>query len=294
MATLNEGEFELDGFGFGGEGHGVVVPPSGFDPGSASLDTQDGSNPVGDGLLMGRDFVRPPLWGFTLLTNADTASDALDNLEALQAKWRADNVRQSPGAFSTLRYQLGGRTRRVYGRARRFSTAINTTLWSGLTGAVADFQLVDPLFYDDAQRSQTVSIVPASVGGVLSPLIGPITTLAGGPRQGVIADVGGSAPTPIYATIRGPITNPWVSGPGFKLQLNTSLGSGQYVTFDARPWAMTVRRNDGASLAGKLSRTSRLTDAKLRPGSCELLFGGSDPTATATCTVTWRPAFYSL
>jgi hypothetical protein len=294
MAVLNDGEFELDGYGFGGESHPIVVQPGGFDPGTSGLRNQDNDNGVSDGLSMGRDTKTPPLWGFTLMTNQYSASDALDALEDAAAQWDAPDVRSTPGAVQTMRYNIGGRTRRVYGRTRRFAQTVTAGLWSGTSGAVADFQLVDGRYYDDELRQQSVTIVPASTGGLSGVLTGPISTSAGGARQGVIPDVGGKLPAPIVATIHGPITNPWISNGEWKIELKLTLAYDQSVTIDARPWRTTVLRNDGASLAGALTRNSRLDLARLRPGSAELTFGGTDATGTATCSVSWRPVFPSL
>lgn len=294
MAVLNDGEFELDGYGFGGESHPIVVQPGGFDPGTSALRLQDNDNAVSDGLSMGRDTKTPPLWGFTLMTNQYSASDALDALEDFAAQWDSPVVRSTPGAVQTMRYNIGGRTRRVYGRARRFAQTVTAGLWSGTSGAVADFQLTDGRYYDDELRQQSVGIVPASTGGLSGTLTGPISTSAGGARQGVIPDVGGRVPTPIIATITGPITNPYIATPEWEVRLNLTLAYDQSVTIDARPWRNSVLRNDGASLAGALTRNSRLDKARLSPGSTELTFGGSDATGTARCSVAWRPAFPSL
>jgi hypothetical protein len=293
MPELNEGEFELDGFGFGGGDHSVVIPPSGFDPGSATVRDQDSVNPLGDNLRMGRDTKTPPVWAFDLMTNEYSAADALDSLDELAGIWQADSVRSTPGALSVLRYRLGGRTRRVYGRARRFAPIVQTNLWGGVTAAVADFQLAENRYYEDELNTVSVSIVPATTGGLAGVLKAPLSTLAGGARQGVI-QVGGRAPTPFTVTIRGPITNPWVAGPGWKIQLNTTLAYDQSVTINTRPGVTSVKRQDGASLAGSLTRTSRLTTALLKPGPAEITFGGTDATGTATCSLSWRNAHYSL
>lgn len=292
--VLEEGTFALDGYKFGGATDAVVVVPGGFDPGTTSWRSQDAENPLGDAVRFGRDRLTPPAWGFTLMTNQDTSTQALDALEVMEGKWIADTVRSTPGAVQTLRYNLGGRTRRVYGRSRRFSTLINPLTFQGVTGALADFQLADPLHYDDTEYVTTIGILPGRASGLTSPLLGTLTTVAGGASISTISQVGGKAPAPFVAVINGPITNPYIEGPGFYIKLNTTLAYDKSAIIDTRPWAQTVIRNDGAPLGGALSRTSRLTTARLNPGSASIKFGGTDATGTARCTFSWRPAFYSL
>ena len=108
--------------------------------------------------------------------------------------------------------------------------------------------------------------------------------------------MGGTAPAPFVEVIHGPITNPWIAGPGWRFDFLTTLAYDQTLTVDTRPWAQTVLRNDGASLAGTLTRASTaLSDARLLPGGgAWLTFGGIDGTGTATCSVSWRPTYRSL
>ena len=298
-SALTDGGFELDGFQFGGEDDSVIVQPGGLDLGTVEWRTQDADSPTGDGILFGRDLKSALTWGFQLLTNEYTAGDALDSLEAMGGLWLDSPSRSVPGAVSVLRYRIAGRTRRVYGRPRRWSMAVTPDLFGGVAPVVADFQCVDALHYGDEVRTVDVGVVTgdgASSGGMCAPLFAPLSTVGGGARSGVIDAVGGTAPAPFVAVIHGPITNPWVAGPGWRFNFLTTLGSTQTLTVDTRPWARTALRNDGASLAGALTRASTvLSDARLLPGSGSWLdFGGIDGTGTATCVVSWRPTYYSL
>lgn len=297
-AVLSDGSFELDGFQFGGENDAVVVQPGGFDPGTTDWRVQDQDSPSGDGVTFGRDLLSGPTWAWTLLTNQYTAADALDSLEAMAALWQGNVNRSVPGAVSVLRYNIGGRTRCVYGRPRRWGMSVTPNLWGGVTPVVADFRCVDALHYDDALRTVNVGVVVgdgASLGGMEAPLVEPLSTVGGGAREGVVDAVGGSAPAPFIALIRGPITNPWIEGPGWRFDFLTTLASDQTLTVDTRPWAKTALRQDGASLAGTLTRASTaLSDARLLPGGAWLNFGGIDGTSTATCVVSWRPTYHSL
>lgn len=295
MPVLSDGGFELDGFQFGGEFDSVVVQPGGFDPGTTDWRVQDQDSPSGDGVTFGRDLLSGPTWGFTFLTNEYTAADALNSLEALAGLWLGNANRSVPGAVSVLRYNIGGRTRRVYGRPRRWSLGVTPDLWGGVAPVIADFRREGALHYDDELRTISVGIVPASTGGLLAPLASPLSTASGGARSGVIDSVGGTAPAPFIALIHGPITNPWIAGPGWRFDFLTTLAYDQSLAIDTRPWAKTILRQDGASLAGTLIRASTaLSDARLLPGGAELTFGGIDATGTATCLVSWRPTYHSL
>lgn len=292
--VLTIGQFDLDGYTFGGEQDAVLVTPGGFDPGVTGWRTQDAENPVGDNYLFGRDRLTPGTWGFTLQTNKEDELGALGAMEKMAVKWRADNIRSTPGAVSTLRYNLGGATRRVYGRPRRWAPSIDTGLWRGVNSIVADFQLADTFYYADASRNIDMSILPGSTSGLKGPLTGKLSTLLAGERARSVADIGGTAPAPFVAVIYGPIQNPWLSEDGWKLELNATLAYDQYVVIDTRPWANTVLRSDGASLAGALSRTSRLSTARLKPGGANLRFGGKDATGTSHVAIAWRPTYYSI
>lgn len=292
--VLEEGAFSLDGYKFGGADDAVVVVPGGFDPGTTGWRTQDAENPLGDSMSFGRDRLSPATWGWTLQTNKDTSAESLDALEIMQGLWISDDTRATPGAVQTLRYNLGGRVRRVYGRSRRFAPLIDPLTFQGVSGAVADFQKADTLHYDDTEYVTELSILAGRASGIKSPLVGSLSTVAGGDVIDTIQEVGGTAPAPFIAIIRGPITNPYISGPGFFIKLNTTLAYDQQAIIDVRPWAQTVLRSDGASLGGALSRLSSLKNARLKPGAASIKFGGTDATGTARCTFSWRPAFYSL
>ena len=107
--------------------------------------------------------------------------------------------------------------------------------------------------------------------------------------------VGGKVPTYPIIRFNGPITNPWLQcGSLWKLQLNTTIASGQYIEIDTRPWKLSVLRQGLYSEAGKLARRTRLKDIVLKPGPQELSFGGTSAEGTATATVSWRGAYASI
>jgi hypothetical protein len=283
--------FSLDGLDFG---IGQAITVEEFDPGSFDLRTQDADNPVGDGKLFGRDWFGPPTWTFGLSVDASDDASALATLSSLAKVWRGDGVRGTPGSVLPLTYQLAGRQRRVYGRPRKWAAPPTNRMLQGYIPVTCDFALADTGIYDETQFSQIVSIVPATPGGFVTPLVAPISTLTGGQRSGFVT-VTGDLPTWPTIQIRGPIVNPWVGVQGgWRLDFTTNVGANELIQVDPRPWVMSVTRTGGGSAAGTMSPKTRLSDIQIPTGTTEILFGGTDSTGTARCTVYWRPAWASL
>ncbi len=283
---MQRGTFSLDGFTFGG-GPGSPIRVEAFDPGSRTVIDQDSQISGMLGRLMGRDDLDAPEWLFQLAVEDGRDAALYDALGRLTAAWQPTETRW-------LRYGLPGRSRRVWGRTRRFR--VNEVVWwDGVEHLPVDasFQLADPRHFDDVAQTVTLDIVPASVGGLQAPLAAPLATVRSSePRTGFIT-AHGDAPAPVTVVFRGPISSPWVSGPGWRIGLTGSLAYDQTVTVDALAATATLTPG-GASVAGRLTRQTRLRDAALRPGRQELRFGGTDKTGTATATVTWRDAWWSL
>lgn len=290
MAVLQEGDFELDGFLFSANRDRPVYVRN-FSIGGASSRTQDAPNPVGDQVLFGRDYLAPGQWGFGLRVREDTMAKSLEVFGGLATKWAADTTRVTPGAMSVLRYCIGGRTRRIYGRSRGL-TPNPENLWvARMMDADVIFDPESPMYFEDAESVLQLQMVPGNARGLVTPLVTPLTTVAGGTRQGVITTEG-DYPTPFRVTFKGPVTDPYVVVSGQKLQLLTTIAYDQTITVDTR--LLTVTRSGGANMAGSVSRRTRLSEARLKPGPSEVIFGGTDLSGTATCTVSWRPAYHSL
>lgn len=288
-ALLREGDFDLNGYVIGGDKTRPVYAV-GLDTGMVSHRDQDQLNPHGDDRYFGDDELEGPTWTLELRTGRNVSTQiALGSLGAVTRAWRA--APRGAGQESTLRYMAGGRVRRVYGRPRNF-TFDPTLLYShGYVSAGAQFVTADTLQYDDVEESLRVGLVPGNAGGLVSPLISPLTTVAGGQRQGIV-NIEGDAPAPLLITIKGPVSNPRVSSTGWQIGLDMVLAYDQSVTIDTR--RRTVKRNDGADMSGALTRATFLPEARLRPGDREIVFAGTDATGTATCTVAWRPAYYGF
>ena len=288
MAVLQDGDFELDGYLFSGR-PGRSLSVLGMELGSAADRVQDTLNPINTDILMGRDYKTPAPWGFKFRVGHGSQSATLASLGQLTAAW--DKLLATPGAESAMRYAVGGRTRLVYGRARHFTPSVEQVFSLGRVLAEGSFQPRDVWFYDDTVRTVGLSIVPPTTGGLLSPLRSPLSTAAGTQRQGIVS-VGGDAPAPMEIVFNGPITRPGMRSTGWEVELATTIPEGVSITVDTR--TNTVRRSDGASLGGLLTRKSYLPDARMKPGSRELIFFGTDVTGTATAIVRWRNTYRSF
>lgn len=287
MSALSEYDFELGGVRFGGSRHsGLVVEY--FSPGSVEIQTQDALLPGTDTLGMGSDSEKPPTWSWTISALADGSAGAMELMDRLKAAWPARGVRRTPGAVMPLRWAHGGRSGVVYGRPRGWTRSYGGRgMWAGHIAVDCDFQLIDPLIYSDVEESVTLSLVTRSEGGWIWPAVFPIETTASSASFAGNIEVAGALPTPPVIEISGPIAAPWISGPGWRVELDTTLAYDQSLTIDTRPWATTVLRSDGVSFGGALGSTP-LADVRLPPGGSQLQFGGIDPTNTATATVRWR------
>lgn len=253
-----------------------------------------------DGVAFGEDFAGAQTVTFSLAVLTDKADgdphtangEALDEIESV---WRDRRFRSRSAAYAVLRsHTVPGRTRRAYGRPRRFSDAQSRGSHRGISTVLCDFTVGDATWYDDAEQSASVR-VPVYTGslGFTSPLKTPITTLKPVDAWSGVS-VGGKKETWLVVRFDGPCTNPVATiGDDIKVAFTGSIAAGDSVTYDPRPWKRSVlRASDGASLAGKLTYDSTpLRMASVRPGDYDLGYSATDPTGTSVVTVSWRNAW---
>lgn len=290
--------YDLDGFEFGGAYAETGFLVHDMDPGTAEIVTGDAGFPRQDGTRFGRDYRSGRTITFNIVVLPEhgedgTGVEAQDRFGTLASAWLADEVRATPGAVSVLRLTRGGRTRRVYGRPRRFMPAPERARF-GWWSADADFACVDHLFYGDAELTTTIGMVEPSVGGLVGPLVGPIDAESAGEGLETMF-VGGTQPAWLKLVIHGPIVDPVVEVTGlWSIKLLTTLPSDGWIEIDPSPWNRVVRRHDGANMAGTFTYGSRrLSQMRIPPGQQQIVLRGIDPTNTAYVQAFAREAYAS-
>lgn len=298
MTALEDHQFELvltedepDGVPFG-----LKLPihctSDGFDPGVSEWITQDRDNGLNGATLLGRDVLAGSTFTWSLFVNGTDQEDAAAKLAPLAGAWSNRKIRQ-PGVVSILRYRWAGRTRRVYGRPRRWSNALDNRVLSGMIPITCDFKRVSPLFFGDEPEVDILDMVVTSAGGIVYPVVYPVTSLPSGSNEGE-AFVGGDEDTYPIIRFSGPITNPELVTDAWRLKLNTTILENDWIEIDTRPWVMTVKRKSGASVAGVLDPRTRMSEIILTPGHQGFALYGDSATGTATCTIKRYPAYASI
>lgn len=295
MTVLKDYQFELEGVVFG-LGAPVHVETQGFDPGDDDIDDRQEQRPGDDSYAFGQDSLTPSAWTWEMFTaTARHGSQAVTDMAALKSAWRSAGHRRLRNLIVPLRYQIAGRTRRVYGKPRRWAVALETRLEQGYSEIVADFQRADALYYEDEERVATLFSVPQGGTGFTTPIITPLTTLV--PAQPLLAAVnpGGEAYAPFEVEFKGPISNPrLVSENGWEVGIRGSLGTNERITVRTYPWWYDARKADGTDVSGRISPATRLSKARLDPDGESLRLLGVDSTGLSRATVRWRPAYISI
>lgn len=292
--ALQDFQFELGGFVFGLDCP-VFVDQSGFKPGTAESINQDQVNPVTGATMFGRDVLGAPEWSWMLHVNAVDAASGLALLDKMAGIWRNGSAGFAESrSVMPLRYRLGGRTRVIFGRPRRFDYEPDSRLIAGYLPPSATFQAADNLHYADTESVVDVRLAPPVSGGMTWPAVFPITFRRDPgyvPPEEV--KVGGNAATAPVVTFYGPVTDPSMTIGSFVLGVKGSIGENSSITIDARPWVQAVSRSGNTS-GVSLSRDTRITRARLAPGSYDAVFRGQDASGGARCRVVWRDAWHSL
>ncbi|MEU1221250.1 hypothetical protein [Streptomyces microflavus] len=289
-------------FGTFSTGYGLTDP---YEITYGDADVGDTPMPRRDGVRLGQDFKSTATLTFEIgVDTVDAATTQhgrhganLDAVSRIMQAWDGEAVRRRFGTPAVLRTTQGGRARRFYGRPRKIAAAASRLTRQGHTPVIASFLSLDGVAYDDTEQVLRVDINPPPHRGLVGPLTTPLRMVgAGATKVPGEAVVGGTKPAWPVITIYGPISQPACEVVGrWKAALDLTLGVGERVIIDTRPWALTVLRNGSASVAGKLTRSSPLLpDMRLAPGRSDFVLRGSDVTGLAYMTVAWRDAYAYL
>jgi hypothetical protein len=305
MSTLKDFQFEIlpsvdaaDGVVFGIHSD-VSLNEDGFHPGSTDWAVQDTQSSATGNTLFGRDLLLGGVWAWDLHVNRDDCEDALASLAEHTTAWRWLDGRDSPGVVTSIRYNLGGRIRRIYGRPGKHEASPNNLILSGYTDVTCDFSAIDGFTYADEATGVILTLGAAdedtvSGGGLVFPTVLPVNSQVATEAARTIS-VAGDAPTYAVYTLNGPWVNPSVYTDDWILSLpDYEIPDGQFVVIDTRPWARTVMLNGTTSIGGKIGRRQKLYKAKLKPGDFEVRIGGYSTTGTANCQISWRDTYNSI
>lgn len=295
-ATLTDWQIEIDDLVLG---YGTSYRMFGMDHDKPDVASggDDLQMPNEDGLVFARNYLGGTVITFDFGLATTDAAAAVAMMARLRRAWQADVARLSTRTVVPLRYKLPGQaTRCVFGRPRKFTPADLSTAEAGYIPVTCDFQCVDHRFYSDVEHSLALSLLPAlSDGGLSSPIDCPISLAPSSSSRADVVTNAGDAPAFLVAEFHGPVGTPaleWTAT-GVRTGLSSTLAFDQTSTTDARPWARTVLRQDGASLAGYLTGP-KLAELTFPPGASIVAFRGSDLTGGSYCVVRWRDTYSSL
>lgn len=253
--------------------------------------------PLRGGSRPGADYLDKGSATLTMVTpygiNSSSAADAA--VGRFLAAWRR-GTRTPAGEVVPLTISIEDKTRVVYGRPRRVSPPIpgSYAMEQGIAEIVAQFDILDPLVYGgetDIVRAN-ISVIPKSLGGIIAPIVTPVTTLMTSGVEYRWITVPGDAPAPLRVTFHGPATDPRVVISGVEVGIVGDVLYDEAITIDGRTLQATY--SDGRPAATKLTRASRLDGLHLDPGEHEISFTATDRTGTARATVEATPAYYHI
>ena len=301
MTVLSDHQFEIlpdaeaeDGFVFG-IGAAVSLDEDGFDPGESSWYDQTGENTRRGVRGFGRDVSSPKTWTWDSHVDQEDVESAVDVLDDFADFWTPEAA-QRPGWFTSVRYRLAGRNRRIFGRPRRFAAPPSNLILNGYVPVTHDFELVDAYTYDDVESSAEILYASSSSGGgfVLPAEMPLVTQPSDGNGSGQLTVTGTARAYPIIR-FNGPWTNPVLKTDDWEIRWNGEIGPAGWVEIDTRPWVLTVLNQSGASAVEGLSRRTWLEDMWFAPKSQpQITLDGIAASGGASATIRWRNTWKSI
>lgn len=263
-----------------------------WDIGGREYRTDDTDRPRTDGRWFGQDFATPGDVQIELIIRAKgaTRQERFDNAMALREQftrvWNGDKIRFTPGAVAEL--EIAGRAL-VEGRPRHVDWDDTRATFGVIRGSALFVRDLDQAFEPGASwESTTVGLVPLQQGGLIAPLIAPLTTARRSSRARSFEVTSEEDVWPII-TVQGPLQSGGkveLTG-GWSLHLNTALAYDQKAVFDTRPGKRTMKLN-GRSRNLLAPTGARLSQLSIKPGIHEVALRGTSLEGTATVKLQWR------
>ena len=287
------------GFRFG---RGTLVHVSNSEISSPDIRGDEVANPRADGLIMGRDYYggMTIVFDINIKTRApgDLGSAAKTLHRAMSAAWFTEDTtvgasRLVPGEVSELYLTDDDRTLVTYGRPRDYQPSRGRTR-AGWIPVTASFRTITHKFYEAEWQHGSITSAPSTSTGLVPPFQFPLSTFS----IQVLDDflfVGGNTETWLLTKVYGPISQPKIEVTNYytiETSSDFSLGSGEWLEIDPRPWVRKVMKNGTTPVAGKFTAKSRrLSMQTLPPGTHRVVLRGNDPTGTARLETSWRNAW---
>jgi hypothetical protein len=293
VTGLHVGQYELGGLKFGTRSPWIVQNNylvQSFDITEGGATVGDVPYPNEDGTKFGVDFNT----GQTLTFDMSVwmkGEQGYDAVSLLQSMWKHPKWRKIPNSVTTLRMNRGGRTRRVYGRPRRFKPTYGA-IERGWAPITADFQCADESFYDDLETVHEIGLANPPTAGLVLPTTVPLHLESYAAAYTNITVEGDKPTWPVF-TIEGPVTNPsFTFDNDWTVTLLISLTHQDVLSIDTRPWARLTLQNGTINRSGYYSSTSPiLREIAMEPGLHDIVYNGIDVTLTSKLTIGWRSAW---
>lgn len=242
-----------------------------------------------DGVNPSRDYLGSGAWQIAVSTNGDSLADTTAFAGRLESAWKAPAGRGN-SAPQPLDYSNdeGATWSRVYGRPGKFAPH-DAGLLSHLGGGAFDLEFVqtDPNHYSAAERQAIIDGSASNVGGLIAPLVAPITTVSTGQARAGVLQNDGDLASPARVRFYGPSTNPMLTTEkGYTIGYVGALAYDQWVELNA--WDSTVKLNSGASVAGRMDRRTRISRLSVPPGRSEWVYKATDVSGTSRAVIYWR------
>lgn len=254
--------------------------------------SDDTDRPRADGRYFGQDFATPGDITIDLIIRVKQGNrqEKFDTAMAIREEftrvWNGDTVRFTPGKVAEL--EVAGRAI-VEGRPRHVDWDDTLATFGIIKGQALFVRGFDEAYLPGASWGETtVGLVPEQIGGLIAPLVEPLTTARTSTRARPFTVGGDSTVWPIIS-VRGPLqagasvelTHEWT------IKLNRGLAYDEVAVFDSRPGRRTMHLN-GRPMNLLAPTGARLSQLSMEPGVHEVALRGTSVEGTAEVTLRWR------